>query len=425
MTCTPRCSPLPTPKRWLLTVATCLIGTVLFTSTPAAMACPFCAQMGRTLLDEIGDADMVVYGRLSEAKSIPDALPGQPDGSTKLSVDTILKDHPLLKARPRELLLERYIPLADEDDIHFLMFAEVEGNKIDPYRGMPVEDPALISYLVGGRAALTASPGDKLAYFFTYLDHPDDTIATDAYKIFASASYKDVLQAGNRFDPDRLIKWIKDPSTPSYQIGLLGFLLGTCGRPEDAAFLKRMIEDPQTRPLGGVDGLLGGYCLLEPKKGPSLALAMLSDANLDFNLRYAALRTVRVLLDEMPKVNREMLLSEMESSLKLADISDLVVEELRKRESWKSRSVVFAILHDPASNTRIHRRAVLQFMIECPDPMAKAIVNKWREQAPAEVADAEEVLQYQKQENPLAPNGNSKKTPPAGSEGTLGAAAGR
>ena len=48
-----------------------LLAGLLFAVAPAATACPFCSATGTTLTGEVAQADMIVYGTLSNAKRDP------------------------------------------------------------------------------------------------------------------------------------------------------------------------------------------------------------------------------------------------------------------------------------------------------------------------------------------------------------------
>ena len=143
--------------------------------------------MGRTLFNEVEDADCVVVGILSEARLNPAAEIGQPDGSTKLRVTHTLKEHEAV--HQRELTLARFIPPAEEEAVEFVLFLEIFDGQLDPYRGIPVEHRDFVTYLDGAIEAQANSAEERLAFFFGFLDHEEDNIAIDAYKHFAEASY--------------------------------------------------------------------------------------------------------------------------------------------------------------------------------------------------------------------------------------------
>ena len=66
----------------------------------------------------------------------------------------------------------------------------------------------------------------RLAYFFKYFDSADWAVSGDAFQEFSNADYKDVRVAAAKFDPDQIIRMLKDPNTSKARLGLLGFLIG-------------------------------------------------------------------------------------------------------------------------------------------------------------------------------------------------------
>lgn len=367
---------------------------LFFTSVPTAWSCPFCANMGKTLAENVAEAGIVVYGTLSNAKYIENAAPGQPSGTTDLKIETLIKSHPAVAGK-KTIQLAQYIPAAADGTVDYIVFAEIIDGRIEPYNGMPVDDKDLVKYLARSVELADAKVPERLAFAFQYLDHKDVNISGDAYKEFANAPYADVVAAAKDYDPEKLIAWLKDKNTPSYRIGLYGCLLGTCGRSQDADTLYALINDPQTRPLTGVDGLMGGYCVLAPQKGTDFVLSVLTDGDHDFNFRYAALRTVRFILTEMPSINRETVLKRMEKAILIPDISDLIIDEFRKYKEWAPLQTVLGLYDNPEFDLQVIRRAIIRYALKCPAKDARDFIAKLRQSEPQLVRDVEEVLKFE------------------------------
>ena len=78
------------------------------------------------------------------------------------------------------------------------------------------------------------------------MHQPDDPeIASDAYVEFAYARYEDVRAAAATFPADRIVRWLEDPQTPWWQYGDFCLLLGHCGKPEHAAVIRKVLDDPR------------------------------------------------------------------------------------------------------------------------------------------------------------------------------------
>lgn len=357
-------------------------------------ACPFCSNMGKTLVENVAEADIVLFGKISKARLIPGAAPGQPDGQTQMSVITVVKDNPVIAGK-KEIDLPRYIPEAESGALDYLLFAEVVNGKIDPYRGLPVDSPGLVEYLVGAVKAAGQKPAERLGFFFSYLDHSNLEVSLDAYKEFANAPYADVSSAGKSFNPEKLIGWIKSKDTPSYQIGLYGCLLGVCGRKEDASFLREIIDSPRNQPLTGLDGLMGGFCLLDPTAGPDYVLKVITNPKIEFNQRYAALRTVRFILSDMPQIDRKKIFEGILPAINIPDISDLIIAELRKNKEWGATEKILALYGKGDFAQMIVQREIIRYSLKCPDPKAKEFLDVVRKKEPQQVSDIEEILKFE------------------------------
>jgi hypothetical protein len=169
-----------------------------------------------------------------------------------------------------------------------------------------------------------------------------------------------------------------------------------------------MLEDPEKKATSGVDGLLAGYVMLQPKEGWEYVRAILKDPSKEFLLRYAALRTVRFLWEYRPDlVDKKQLAGGVSLLLKQGDIADLAVEDLRKWGVWDMADQVLGLQKSEAYKTPIVRRAVLRFALSCPaNKAAASYVEEQRQKDPTAVRDAEELLKLEQSA--------AAATPPAG-----------
>ena len=167
---------------------------------------------------------------------------------------------------------------------------------------------------------------------------------------------------------DSVAKWLQDPSTPAFRLGLYGSMLGHSGKPEYAALLRKMLDDPQKQTASGIDGMMAGYVLLKPKEGWEYVRGILKDPSKQFLLRYAALRAVRFFWDTRPDViDKKEQVDALCLLLDQSDIADLAIEDLRK---WKQCQV-----HGPraaAVRPEVARRADHQAL----DPPLRAGVHR-------------------------------------------------
>src|SRR3989440_2666521 len=359
-----------------------------------ASACPFCSAQGTTLTTDAGQASMILYGTLSNARLDPT---GQTEGSTDLNVETVVKNNEFLGDK-KVITLPKYIPPVDKDKpARYVVFCDVFKGKLDPYRGIPVDPGSrLVPYLQGAIAVKDKDVGSRLRFFFDYLDDADPTVTDDAYKEFGNADYKDLRAVAEKLPAAKVAAWLRDPSTPASRLGLYGSILGHCGKPEDAALLRSLLDDPQRRFSSGVDGMLAGYVLLQPKEGWEYTRSILADPQREFLQRYAALRAARFLWEFRPDVvARKEIEQGVAKMVDQKDVADLAIEDLRKWGCWALTDRVLDLFGRESHDVPIVRRAILRFALTCPaekNPRAAEFVAKMRAKDPKWVEDVEELL---------------------------------
>jgi hypothetical protein len=364
-----------------------------------AGACPFCSGQGQTLTDEVGTASMVIYGQLANAN--------EGNETTDLKIEAIVKDHAYLRGK-KVVTLSRYVPPAEGDQYRYLVFCDFFKEKLDPYRGLAVKKGSdMPAYLKGALELKDAKMEKKLKFFFQYLDNEDAEISNDAYKFFANTDYRDYRETFKSLPAAKVIKWLEDEKTASFRYGLYASMLGHCGKPEHAAVLRKMLENPEKKATSGVDGLLAGYVMLQPKEGWQYVRGILKDKSKEFLMRYAALRTVRFLWEyRADLVDKKQLALGVAQLLSQDDIADLAVEDLRKWGVWDLTDRVLDLQKTEAYKTPIVRRSVLRFALSCPaNKAAAAYVAEQRKKDPTAVRDAEELLKLEQSATPPAGTG--------------------
>lgn len=377
--------------RWIAPAAAVV---VLLAVPRPAPACPFCnLDMGQSLADELKQADLVLYGTLSNAKGDP----SDPDsGTTDLSIDLAIKPHDVVKGKTK-VVLPKYWP-GDGKSAKHLIFCNVIDGKLDPYRGVGFPANSKIpEYLKGAIEARAKKPAERLRFFFDYLESQELEISNDAYKEFAFADYPEVKEfatgiKGDKARVETLLAWLKDPNTRAFRFGLYGLLLGQCGQPEHAKVLRGLLDDPEGGPISGRDGVLAGYILLDPKSGWDYLRAIVADRTKEFNARYAGLRTIRFLWEYAHGVVPEsQLLEAMKLMVDQPDLADLPIDDLWKWKRWEMTSTILDY-STKESHTKfpIVNRAILRFCIAATiaDPKnatAAEYVNNYRKKDPRTV----------------------------------------
>ena len=375
-------------------------GVAALLAVPTAVpACPFCPSAGQTLLGEVNTAHLIVFGTLSNAKRDPNEF-GK--GTTDMAIEVVVKDHEYLKDK-KKVTLPRYVPPDPKKETKHLIFCEIYKGELDPYRGEAVPpDSKIAEYLKGAIELKDKDVPARLVYFFKYFDSADWAVSGDAFQEFSNADYKDVRLAAARFDPDQVFRMLKDPGTSIARYGLLGLLLGHCGKGEThAKVLRTFIDDPKVKQATGLDGLLAGYVLLDPKEGMSYVGGLIQQTKEDFLIRYAALRCLRFFWEYRDDVVKKAdIVAAIEPLLDQPDIADLAIEDLRKWEQWDKAGKVIGLFDKPTHDVSIIQRSIIKFALAAPPSHKEsaAFLARMRadEKQAERVRDLEQLLELEK-----------------------------
>jgi hypothetical protein len=373
-----------------------LLALVAWAALPGPLlACPFCGTGGQTLTGEVGQARMVVFGKLAKGNIAAD--------TTDFAIERVIKDDGI-RGKKTTVTLSRYIP--PEAGTKYLVFCDVFRGKIDPYRGVAVAPGSVMPKYLEGALKIKDKPiGQRLRFFFDYLDNTDLEISNDAYKEFANADYKDYRDMAKDLPAARIVKWLGDPATPSFRYGLYASMLGHCGKARDAAVLRGMLDDSEKRTGSGMDGIMAGYIMLVPKEGWKYTQNALKNTKNDFLFRYAALRAVRFLHEfRSDLISKKELVEGICVLLDQEDMADLAIEDLRKWKCWDKVDRVLAVCKTEAYKQPIVRRAILRYCLSCPGKPAAAHVAEQRKENAEAVSEAEELLKLDQEKPAPAPS---------------------
>jgi hypothetical protein len=377
--------------RWMLAALLCWI------ALPAgATPCPFCTQDGRTLANELQDAHFVVYGRLGQARTVQNA-DGTETSTTELQVLDLLKPHETVRGK-KMIVLPRYMPKLDEKQPdQWLFFCYSFEGRIDPYLGFAVRDQQFVNYVKGVLGPKQENRVARTKFFFDHLDSENDEITADAYREFAYASYDDVrnMVAAHRDDVrKKMLGWLNEHGRHQQRLGLYGMMLGLSGKPEDAAVLRDILSNPDV--VIGLDGLLAGYVLLNRTEGWAFLVETLQKRQKNnYNPRLSAFRTVKFFLkDHKGIIPEKDIWDAFKVVVEDPDLADLAMQELRHAKHWSHVDQILALDQKDTHQTFSIQKAILQYMLRCPDEKAKQYVAKVKLTSPQRVKNAEEDLLY-------------------------------
>jgi hypothetical protein len=319
-------------------------------------------------------------------------------GTTEFHVLEVLGVDPSLpkvhqKRKGDMLLLPNYLPFEDsKKPPHYILFCTLEGERLDPYRGFPLNNLATIDYY---RAALRLNPRDRigaLLFFFRHLDHQDQQIARDAFMEFVQASDREIGELARALSPEKLRRWLKDTATPPERRSLYAFMLGGCGKNEDAAWFQAALTQPSEWQMQAYDGLLGGFIQLRPTDGWQLIEKVMREGKQRLPLRLAIVRTMQFYMAWKPAEAREPVRRALSAMLTQGELLDLAVDGLRRWQMWAQSDQVLAMYGRQGVDAPIHKRAIIRFALCCPEPRAKAWVARVRQRDAELVREVEESI---------------------------------
>jgi hypothetical protein len=362
----------------------------VFASALPAWACPFCNATGQTLTGDLNQSNMVLYGKLKNT-----------DGTSNLEIEAIIKDHEFRKKDQMVVNLGTNFDPRPNDAYRYVVFCDIYKGKLDPFRGFAVKVDKdgkndIAKYLQGAWKVKDAKPGERLRFFFDYLDSVEFEVANDALKEFGNADYKDYQDMAKSLPPDKIAGWLKDKNTPSYKYALYASLLGHCGKKEHADLLRGLLDDQTNPAVSGLDGIIAAYTMLQPKEGLDYIQKVVKDPTTDFMYRYAALRSLRFFWQYRTDLVGQKEIAECAAKLiTQKDIADLAIEDLRKWSRWEMADRVLALQTDEAYlKTPVIRRAVLRYALRCKGNQAIDAFLKERRLKDADgVKQAEDLLE--------------------------------
>lgn len=384
--------------RKLGTLRSCWVLLITLLTGYTATACPFCTP-GQTLLGEVNQADLIVFGTLSNAKRDPNDFS---KGTTEMTIELIVKDHEFLKGK-KSITLPRYVPNDPKKESKYLVFCEIYKGQLDPYRGEAVAPDSKIAEYLRGAIALKDKPGvEKLTYFYKHFDSSDWSVSADAFQEFSNADYPDVKQVALTMEADRIIKMLNDPNTSAARYGLLGLLVGHCGKPDvHAKQLREFLDKPKVREATGLDGLLTGYMMMDNKAGTKFINDLITNPKEEFLIRYAALRALRFCWEyRSDLMDKQIIINNIKPLLQQSDIADLAIEDLRKWQRWELTEDLIALFSKSTHDIPIIQRSIIKFALTAPPehPAAASFLKKMRADANQKerVMDLEQLLELEK-----------------------------
>jgi len=377
-------------RRRMLSMMLILAALTLPMLAGRAAACSLCDSrlaLSPTFRHEAGQptARLILYGSIENPR-----LTAGGNGVCDLNIKAVLRSDRWLGEK-KVVALPRYLAGGK-----FLVFCDLDADRLDPYRGVPLKSDASVAYVKQALALTAKDPAANLAFFFRHLDDSAPEVARDAYSEFARAGDREVALAAPKLDADKVRAWLQDPKTPPERLSLYAMILGASGKPEDADLLRRLLEREE-RFSSAADGLLAGYVHLKPREGWQLIHAILADGKRPLTMRLAALRTLRFAYGANSRDNRANVVKGLAAVLAEGELADLAAEDLRRWEVWDLTPNVLALYGKKGFESPLMQRAVLRYALSCKaTPESTAFLAARRVAEPDVVKEVEESLKLEK-----------------------------
>lgn len=345
---------------------------------PSALlhACPFCNAVQPSFAERRADADALV---LAEAVGDGMFLVRQVfDGAARLGKpEAIEADGSDLPVGQLVLLLGRYDPDATLEPWNWL--------------SEPVDEASLAYYVRAPSAKLPA--GERLSYFVKYLEHADADVAEDAFREFGRAPFEAVAAVADVFPYASLRTWLADAGVPGERKGFYGMALGLAppGAERDAnrPLLRQMVVAPAGEFRAGFDGILGGFLLAE-----GVAALDLIDEKILRNPQAAegdvrhAQTALRFYLQYGRDVPEARLIASVASLLDRPATAPGALQDLTRRRAWDYTARAEALFLKSSGDDPALDRAVVGYLLVCPEAAAGEALRKLKSAAPERTAAA-------------------------------------
>ncbi|MEQ9411519.1 MAG: hypothetical protein RIK87_27645 [Fuerstiella sp.] len=348
---------------------TALVAALLADS--ASAWCPFCDAPSLTLSEQVDQSGHLLLGQWIGGEKPTN----ETAGTAKFRILEVAKTKGGAFRVGEEIELPQYIA-GKEDGLYILMGPETR--LIDWH--VPSEaTKASWKYISELPPPVTEQKEqiERLAYFLDFLQHPELTVANDAYAEFAAAPYEVITPLSDRMPREELRQWVMDPDTPVTRIGLYGLLLGLCGNQEDAEAMKHKILNPDSDFRLGIEGVMSGYLLITGEDG----LKVLEDSKMNsktyinkdgeevklpFSETYATMQTLRFMWTYEPdRIPKERLKESMRHLLSRPELADLVIADLARWKDWGVQEQLMDMYENEEFDIPSIKRAIVRYLYYC------------------------------------------------------------
>lgn len=380
----------------LLRVIFC--GALLASSLHSVDACTLCSSVKLlpTIREDLSNplVNVVLAGYLGKATLNPDG-----SGTTELFIERTLRK-PADWESTQKVQFSRYLPGGEKNaNSTTVLLGNWREKRLEPVRAIRLESKEEIVTL---QSLVMSPPKQDQAFLvetFSRMLSSDREIANDAFMEWAKAEDSLVTASAKSLKPTVVRRLLNSSDTPGEQLGLLSFLLGSCGDPlEDSDWFEARLTSNESRWQSARDGLLAGYVMLNPRKGWPIAADSLSPEKNGLQARLAVMRSIKMLqasgLTEFRDAESPEMIQLVGLAVSQKDLADIAIDYLRQWKQHKLEEQVLAIFPAKGEGPLL-ARSVLQYAFAFRErPKCKEFLEKTRKDQPDLVREVEELFDH-------------------------------
>ena len=354
-------------------------------------ACPFCGAVSQPLASQRDAAAGVAVG--------------EADGPTTLQADGSLQQPFVLHQR-----LAGSRAIRSGDQLTATVAAPVRGTAA-VFLARPLgpagsghtaleADETLLGYLA--TAPATDDPAvERLRWFARWLEHPNPSIADDAFAEFGQAPFEAVRDAADALPAANLRAWVVDPGITQQRRGFYGLALGlvAAARPDEREACRRVLLDAINQPAddfrAGFDGMLAGLLVADSEAGLE---ALVAKGLLEPSARPVEKRQMLAVLrfaweSLSGEIRREHVAAATARLLASPVTAAEATVDLARYRWWDAVDEVAMLWTMLGDDDPLVRRAVAGYLTACPTPQAAPHIAAIRRRDPERFEQAIQAAQ--------------------------------
>jgi hypothetical protein len=253
-----------------------------------------------------------------------------------------------------------------------------QGVNAWPYT-VPLDD--LQATFIQRLAKLPKKGTERLAFFQEYLQSADEDISFEALFELERASWADVRAFKSSWKREVFLARIKDPKRRPYEKSTCLKLLSVCGTADDVPMLEKMLSAADEESKRVLHGVVTAYVGLRGVEGlDSVDKRFLTDAKTPYADVFQVVRGLRDVSEGSSVIPRERMIRSLRQVLDRS-YGDIVVADLGRLEDWDSMDRLVKMFK-ASEDSSFLRIPVIQFLMACPKPEAKAHLEELKKLDP-------------------------------------------